>query len=113
MARVIASFLLTKYVHRMYNDNMKFTRDPKKALVNLKKHKVSFEEAISVFYDPLAKISSDPDHSEEEDHFILVGHSSRNRLIFVVHVYRESENTIRIISARLAVKRERLDFENL
>jgi uncharacterized DUF497 family protein len=92
---------------------MKFTWDPKKALANLKKHKISFEEAVSVFYDPLAKITPDPDHSQAEDRLILIGHSAKHRLIFVVHVFKEPENTIRIISARLATKRERLDFENL
>ena len=92
---------------------MQFTWDPKKAVANLKKHKVSFEEAITVFYDPLAKIAPDPEHSIDEDRSILVGHSSTHSLIFVVHVYKKSEDTIRIISARLATKRERKDFENL
>ncbi len=68
---------------------------------------------MSVFYDPLAKISGDPDHSQDEDRLILIGHSSKNRLIFVVHVVKEPEGIIRIISARPATKLERLDFESL
>lgn len=68
---------------------MNFSWDPKKALANRKKHKVSFEEAITVFYDPLAKFSNDPDHSDEEERLIMIGHSKLRNLLFVVHVYRE------------------------
>ena len=92
---------------------MKFEWDPKKAEVNLKKHKVSFEEATTVFFDELAKITFDPDHSHDEHRQILIGHSQNKRLIFVVHISIEEKNTIRIISARKATKRERNDFENL
>lgn len=92
---------------------MEFTWDPKKAVANLKKHKVSFEEAVSVFFDPLGKIADDPDHSQDEDRFILIGHSAKHSLMFVVHVFMESKNSIRIISARRATKRERRDFEEL
>ncbi len=92
---------------------MKFDWDPKKAEFNLKKHKVSFEEASSVFFDDLAKITFDPDHSDDEHRQILIGHSRNRRLLFVIHVSIEEENTIRIISARKATKRERKDFENL
>ena len=92
---------------------MKFDWDPKKAEFNLKKHKVSFEEAMTVFFDDLAKITFDPDHSEDEHRQILIGHSHNRRLLFVIHVSIEERNTIRIISARKATKRERKDFENL
>lgn len=90
---------------------MNFVWDPKKELANRRKHRVSFDEALTVFYDPLAKISDDPDHSEGEDRFILIGHSRMRNLLFVVHVYREADNEIRIISARKATARERRDFE--
>jgi uncharacterized DUF497 family protein len=76
-------------------------------------HKVSFEEAVTVFFDPMGKIAHDPDHSDDENRWILIGHSSKQALIFVVHVYLESKNTIRIVSARKATKRERHDFEDL
>jgi uncharacterized DUF497 family protein len=101
------------YVHYMYNKDVNFTWDPKKARSNLQKHGVPFEEAVTVFYDPLAKVAHDPEHSNDEDRFILVGHSQKNRLLFVIHIYRESTNTIRIISARRATKREMRDFEEL
>ncbi len=92
---------------------MTFSWDPKKAKANFEKHKVSFEEASSVFYDPLAKVGHDPDHSDEEDRAILIGHSQRSNLLFVVHVYRDDSETIRIISARRATKKEKKDFEEL
>jgi len=90
-----------------------FIWDPHKARANVAKHGVSFEEAVSVFYDPLAKITSDPDHSDEENRFILIGHSRNGRLLFVVHVHRDRKATVRIISARKATKRETRDFEDL
>ena len=92
---------------------MNFDWDPKKAKQNLEKHKVSFDEAITVFYDPLAKVSHDPDHSNEEDRFIIIGHSQKNNLLFVVHLYREPQDSIRIISARKATRKETKDFEEL
>jgi uncharacterized DUF497 family protein len=90
-----------------------FSWDPKKAALNLKKHKVGFEEAVTVFYDPLAKVAHDPDHSDDEDRFIIVGHSQKNQLLFVVHLYRDGSDRIRIISARRATKQEMRDFEEL
>jgi uncharacterized DUF497 family protein len=92
---------------------MKFTWDPKKASENVKKHKVSFDEAVSVFHDPLAKITDDPDHSNDEERFLMIGHSSKDNLLMVVHVYKEKIETIRIISARKATKKEKKDFEEL
>jgi uncharacterized DUF497 family protein len=88
-----------------------FVWDPEKERSNIQKHGVSFSEAASVFYDPLAKIASDPDHSTNEDRFIMIGQSNRRRLIFVVHVYREAGSKIRIVSARRATKREIKDFQ--
>lgn len=101
------------YVHYTYNKEVNFTWDPKKAKSNLQKHKVGFDEAVTVFYDPLAKVGHDPDHSGDEDRYILIGHSQKNQLLFVVHIYRDGANTIRIISARKATKRETKEFEEL
>lgn len=92
---------------------MKFKWDDDKAKINLEKHRVSFEEAITVFYDPLAKITHDPDHSKNEERYILVGHSQKSQLLFVVHAYKDSSEIIRIISARKATKKERKDFEEI
>ncbi len=88
---------------------MRFEWDRTKAEQNLKAHRVSFDEAVTVFYDPLAATFDDPDHSVGEHRFITVGHSSRERLVVVVHV--EREDNIRIISARLATAPERKRHE--
>ena len=66
----------------------------------MKKHKVSFEEAKTVFDDENARLIFDPDHSEDEDRFILLGFSSSSKILTVVHCYRDDEKNIRIISAR-------------
>ena len=92
---------------------MNFKWDTEKAKVNLEKHKVTFEEAMTVFYDSFAKLGHDPDHSNDEDRFILIGHSQKSNLLFVVHVYLEKQDTIRIISARKATKKEKRDYEEL
>ncbi len=92
---------------------MDFSWDKQKAKANLKKHKVSFEEAKTVFYDPLAKITADPDHFKDEDRYILIGYSQGNLLLFVVHLYKENDEVIHIISARKANTKERRDFEEL
>lgn len=84
---------------------MHFDWDLRKAKSNLKKHALSFEEAATVFYDPLSATFDDPDHSSEEGRFVTVGYSSRNRLCIVVHTDRE--DTLRIISARQATAQER------
>jgi uncharacterized DUF497 family protein len=80
--------------------DIRFEWDENKNAANQKKHKVSFEEAKSVFYDENARLISDPDHSEREDRFILLGLSNRLRMLVVVHTYRKSDEIIRIISAR-------------
>ena len=85
---------------------LRFEWDEDKAKSNLKKHKVSFEEAKTVFYDENARLIPDPEHSEEEDRFILMGLSTGVKMLVVCHCYRESEQVIRIISARKATKRE-------
>ena len=88
---------------------MRFEWDPEKARLNLKKHGVSFNEATTVFYDPLSATFDDPDHSEDEERLITVGVSSRGRLIVVAHT--ERGNVIRIINARPATSHERKKHE--
>ena len=85
--------------------------DSSKNKENEKKHAISFEEAQTVFYDPLTKVAPDVEHSESEDRFLAVGYSFMNRLLLVVHCYRESEQVIRIISARKATRKEKCQFE--
>jgi len=85
---------------------LRFEWDKRKASANAKKHGVSFEEAKSVFVDERAKLIDDPDHSEGEDRFILLGLSSSLRLLLVCHCYRIDGNVIRIISARKASANE-------
>ena len=80
--------------------------DEKKNQNNIKNHKVSFQEAETVFYDPNAIIIHDPDHSLEEDRFIIMGLSKLLKLLVVCHCFREKEEIIRIISARKATKKE-------
>jgi uncharacterized DUF497 family protein len=86
-----------------------FEWDPAKAARNLAKHGVSFDEASTVFGDPLAGTIVDPRHSGEEPRFITIGLSTRQRLIVVAHA--EREDRIRIISARRATRRERRSYE--
>ena len=81
---------------------MRFEWDAEKAARNLAKHGVSFSEAATAFYDENGYLLDDPDHSDEEDHFILLGLSSTLRLLVVVHCFRGRDATIRIISARKA-----------
>jgi len=92
------------------NGRLHFEWDENKNISNREKHGVSFEEAKSVFADVLGRLISDPDHSEDEERFILMGMSSQLRLLIVCHCERHS-NTIRIISARKADKFERKQYE--
>lgn len=85
---------------------IRFEWDPVKAAQNLRKHKVSFEEAQSVFYDEFAVQFFDEDHADEEERFLMLGMSSGARLLIVCHCERENGNVIRIISARKATRRE-------
>jgi len=84
--------------------------DPRKASANERKHRVSFEEAKTAFLDENARVIPDPEHSEDEDRFILLGLSIKLRLLVVVHAYRESEHVIRLISARKADPTERQQY---
>jgi uncharacterized protein len=88
----------------------RFEWDPKKAAENRRKHRVSFEEAITVFGDALAMNLSDPDHSEGEQRFLVLGMSARSRLVVVA--YAERPPRTRIISARLASRPERRRYED-
>lgn len=87
-------------------DTIKFEWDENKNEINKKKHKISFEEAQSVFYDAEALVIDDPEHSTEEERFIILGMSKKANLLVVCHCYRSSETVIRIISARKATKTE-------
>jgi uncharacterized DUF497 family protein len=88
---------------------MNFEWESEKAAENLKRHGVSFEEAATAFGDPLSITIGDPDHSEAEDRFILLGMTFRGRLVVVVHTDR-GEN-VRLISARIPIRRERQSYE--
>ena len=86
--------------------NMRFEWDPRKARTNAEKHGISFEEARTVFYDDNARLIDDPDHSDGEERFILMGISGNLRVLTVCHCYRD-DDIIRIISARKATKHEK------
>ncbi len=87
-------------------DNITFSWDEKKNELNHIKHGVSFEEAKTVFDDEFGRLISDPDHSEDEDRFVLLGLSQEIQLLMVCHCYRGKNDVIRIISARKANKSE-------
>ncbi len=88
---------------------MEFEWAPAKAAANLRKHKVSFDETVTVFADFLSITAPDPDHSDEELRYITVGRSNRERLIMVAHADRRG--TIRIVSARKLTRSERSTYE--
>ena len=88
---------------------LRFSWDPRKAASNERKHGVSFEEAVTAFGDPLSITVPDPDHSADENRFLLLGLSDQNRLLVVAHVERGDDT--RIINARLATRRERTKYE--
>jgi uncharacterized protein len=88
-----------------------FEWDSSKAQANERKHGISFEEAETAFYDPNARVSYDPDHSLDEDSYLLLGISESFGLIVVCHVYRENDKYIRIISARRATKTEQQQYQ--
>jgi uncharacterized protein len=87
-----------------------FVWDDAKDLANRRKHGVSFDEASTVFSDDEALFMADPEHSEDEDRFVLLGLSNTLRILLVCHCYRASESAIRIISAWKADKRERAQY---
>ena len=89
---------------------LRFEWDPAKAAANLRKHGVSFEDAQTAFSDEHARLVNDPDHSAEEERFVLLGLSSSLRLLVVAHCYRSADSIIRIISARRATKAEERSY---
>jgi uncharacterized protein len=88
---------------------MRFQWDPKKAEANLRKHRVSFDEAATALRDPMSATGADPDHSVRENRYITFGLSERARVLVVAHT--EEDEIIRIISARVASKGERKIYE--
>jgi uncharacterized DUF497 family protein len=90
---------------------IEFEWDPEKALANEQKHGVSFEEAQSVFYDDFARQFYDPENSESEDRFLMLGMSNQARLLLVCHCERSDGDVIRIISARKATRSEQTYYE--
>jgi uncharacterized DUF497 family protein len=91
---------------------LSFLWDPRKSNANILKHDgIDFEEAKTVFYDEFARVIYDPDHSSEEDRFLILGLSKNLRILVVCHCCRENEAVIRIISARKATKKEATQYE--
>ena len=91
-------------------DAIDFSWDEGKNRENARKHGISFEEASTAFSDENARLKHDPDHSQDEDRFILLGFSAKLRLIVVSHVYRQDGQQIRIVSARKATRNERKQY---
>jgi uncharacterized protein len=89
--------------------SLRFEWDPNKAEANLAKHDVSFEEAMTVFADPLARIFPDEEHSVDELREIIIGHSADHQLVLVN--FKGINDRVRIFSARKATRRERKDYE--
>ena len=90
--------------------DLRFGWDQRKNAANRRKHGVSFEEAATVFVDEHALLIADPDHSEDEDRFVLLGLCSLLRMLAVCHCYQQTEEVVRIISARKATRSERLQY---
>ncbi len=91
-------------------DRLEFQWNHEKNRINIKKHGISFDEAKTVFYDEYAIQFFDPDHSEDEDRFLLLGTSFKLKTLVVCHCFRQEETIIRIISARKADKDEEHDY---
>jgi uncharacterized DUF497 family protein len=97
---------MTKYIYNVNTGGLFFEWDERKDLRNVRKHGPSFKEARSVFYDEGALLIHDPDHSDLENRFVLLGLSDRLRILAVCHTYRQGDRNIRIISARKASRTE-------
>ncbi|HEU5049970.1 MAG TPA: BrnT family toxin [Gemmatimonadales bacterium] len=91
--------------------DLRFEWDSTKAAANARKHGISFDEAVSAFSDEHGLVLEDPEHSAAEDRFVLLGLSGLLRLLVVVHCYRSTADTIRLISARRATRAERRTYE--
>jgi uncharacterized DUF497 family protein len=87
-------------------NDIQFQWDQNKNIENIKNHKVSFEEAKTVFFDENARLITDPEHSINEERFIILGISNKLRILVVAHTYKENDEIIRIISARKSNKTE-------
>lgn len=92
-------------------NTLRFEWDENKNSINKRKHKLSFEEAKTVFYDDNAILFDDPDHSIYEERFLILGFTNTSRICIVSHCYRDSDGLIRIISARQATKKEKRYYE--
>ena len=92
--------------------SIKFEWDDSKNRINIEKHHISFEEATTIFYDENAILFDDPDHSKDEDRFLILGVSSKLHICIVSHCYRDKDKIIRIISARKATKKENNFYNN-
>ena len=90
---------------------IQFDWDERKSKSNQKKHRISFEEAKTVFYDPHSRLIDDPDHSDSEARFVMLGLSEKLRTLVVCHCYRQNDSVIRIISARRATREETEIYE--
>ena len=97
----------------MQADVLEFEWDENKNEINKTKHKISFEEAETVFYDENAVIIDDPEHSQDEERFIILGFSARARMLMVCHCYRGEDEVIRIISARKATSEETKQYNEM
>ena len=95
------------------NKDISFSWDAQKNKSNERKHSVSFEEALTVFYDEEALLISDDEHSNEEDRFVMIGMNNLFRILVVCHCYRREDEEIRIISARKANSEEKKQYEKL
>ena len=99
-----------QHTYSVHMSEIRFEWDARRSRENVRKHKVSFEEAQTVFLDENAIRYFDPDHSEDEDRFIMLGMSFTLRVLVVCHCYREDDSVIRIISARKADKHEQSGY---
>ena len=90
---------------------IRFEWDENKNTINKRKHRISFEEAQTVFYDAEALVIPDPEHSQDEERFIILGMSRQAKLLVVCHCYRASETVVRIISARKATRNESAQYQ--
>lgn len=97
---------MIKHKYNVVTRGLSFEWDERKAAINKEKHGLPFDEARTAFFDENALLLYDPDHSEGEDRFILMGLSARRKIVVVSHLYKEAEQVIRIISARKATRRE-------
>lgn len=97
-------------MYNVYMADLQFEWDERKSAANQRKHGVSFKEASTVFSDERALLIDDPDHSDDEDRFILLGISSDLRMLVVCHCYRAADDLIRIISARKATRNEQRQY---